>query len=105
MISIADFRKFALSLPGTEELAHFDMPSFRVKKKIFATYHEKEHKAMLKLSPVSQSVFCAFDTNIFYPVPGGWGQKGATFVNLSAVPEDMFNDELETAYKELMSKK
>jgi predicted DNA-binding protein (MmcQ/YjbR family) len=30
-------REFALSLPGTSEEPHFDMSSFRVKGKIFAT--------------------------------------------------------------------
>jgi len=99
MIDIKTFRQLALSLPDTVELPHFDLTSFRVKKKIFATYHEKHNRAMLKLSLIDQSVFCAYDNTIFFPVPGGWGKKGATFVDLKKVRKDMFKDALTTAYK------
>ncbi len=66
---------------------------------------EKENKAMLKLSLVSQSVFCSYDHSIFYPVPGGWGKQGATFVDLGKVRKDMFKDALTTAYNETVTKK
>ena len=105
MVTIEAFRKLALSLPDVEELPHFQLASFRIKKKIFATLWEKENKAMLKLSLVSQSVFCSYDTSIFYPVPGGWGKQGATFVNLGKVRKDMFKDALTTAYNEVMTRK
>ena len=105
MVSIDSFRKLALSFPDAEEQPHFEIPSFRVKKKIFATLWEKENKAMLKLSEISQSVFCAYDSSVFYPVPGDWGKRGATFVNLGKVRKDMFKDALTTAYTELTSKK
>jgi hypothetical protein len=98
MIDIATFRQMALSLPDTVELPHFDLTSFRVNKKIFATFHAKHNRAMLKLSLVDQSVFCAYDSTIFFPVPGGWGKKGATFVELKKVRKDMFRDALKTAY-------
>lgn len=71
MISIETFRRMALSFPEAEEQPHFDRPSFQVKKKIFATLWIEERRAVLKLSPVDQSVFCDFDKAIFYPVKGG----------------------------------
>jgi hypothetical protein len=37
MVKLADARKIALSLPETTEEPHFDISSFRVRKKIFAT--------------------------------------------------------------------
>jgi hypothetical protein len=95
----------ALSFPDSEEQPHFHISSFRFKKKIFATMWEKENKAMLKLSLISQSVFCSCDSLIFYPVPGGWGKQGATFVNLGKVRKDMFKDALTTAYREVSAKK
>ena len=104
MVSIETFRKTALSFPDVEEHPHFHIPSFRIKKKIFATLWEKENKAMLKLSLVSQSVFCSYNSSIFYPVPGGWGKQGATFVNLGKVRKDMFKDALSTAYNEVATK-
>jgi len=105
VISIDHYRKLALSFPDVEEQPHFNIPSFRVRKKIFTTLWEKENKAMLKLSLISQSVFCSYDTSIFYPVPGGWGKQGATFVNLGKVRKDMFKDALTVAYNEASAKK
>src|SRR5450432_2662597 len=105
MVTKDEFRKWALALPGTEEQPHFHLASFRVKDKIFATLWEKENRAMLKLSVVSQSVFCAFDKIIFFPVPGAWGAKGATFVDLGKVKKAMFKDALQIAYKELTGKR
>jgi len=99
------YRHLALSFHGVEEVPHFDHPSFRYKGKIFATLWEKENRAMLKLTPGDQSVFCGYDKQTFFPVPGSWGKKGATFVELSSVREDMFLDALATAYDGVSSKK
>ena len=105
MVDIETFRKLALSLPGAEELPHFHLASFRIKRKIFATLWEKENKAMLKLSLIDQSVFCSYDTTTFSPVPGGWGTKGATFVELGKVKKRMLKDALALAYNGVFTKK
>ncbi len=52
----------------------------------------------LKLRPEDQSVFCSFDKEVIYPVPGGWGRMGFTFVNLKKVRKTMFKDALTVAY-------
>lgn len=36
MTTVADVKKFAMSLPGVTEVDHFGRPSFRTKKRIFA---------------------------------------------------------------------
>lgn len=105
MVTQDTFREMALSFPGTEEQPHFHLPSFRVKKKIFATLWEKENRAMIKLSLVSQSVFCSYDPSIFFPVPGGWGRQGATFADLGKVPKKICKEALTTAYNEAIAKK
>lgn len=105
MVSIAQFRQLALALPQATELPHFEITSFRFNKKIFATLWEKENKAMLKLSLVDQSVFCAFDKTVFYPVPNKWGKQGATFVELKKVRKDMLTDALNCAYEGVTKKK
>lgn len=99
MVSIATARKLALSLPEAEEHSHFHLPDFRVKKKIFASLHEDKNLVMVRLSVIDQSVFCAIDPTIIYPVPGGWGRKGATFVNLKIVKKEILMDALTTAWK------
>ena len=98
MVSIATVRELALSFPETDEHPHFDRKAFRVKKKIFATLDEKEKRVMVKLSLEDQSVFCSFDKSVIYPVPGSWGLKGATYIDLGKVKKPMFNDALTVAY-------
>lgn len=101
----------ALSLPGTIELPHFDRASFRVNlpgrqtgKKIFATLDEKNKIAVLMFSPLEQSVFCAFDKTIIYPVPGGWGKQGSTIFELGKIKKAMLKDALKVAYDKIVTK-
>ena len=97
MATIDQFRKIALSFPEAEELPHFDKSSFRIKNKIFATLDEKLGIGMVSLSPIDQSVFCAFDKMLMYPVPGKWGLKGYTNINLKQIKLSMLTDALQTA--------
>jgi len=99
MITIEQARKMALGLPETREKAHFHLAGFWVKKKIFATIHADKNYVMVKLSAIDQSVFCAYDKEVIFPVPGGWGKHGATFINLKKVRKSMFLDALTTAWK------
>jgi hypothetical protein len=99
VITISEARKLALALPEVEEKSHFNQPDFRVKGKIFAVLHAKRNEVMVKLSLIDQSVFCAIDKNVIYPVPGGWGRKGATLINLKKVKRSIFLDALITAWK------
>ena len=99
MVTIEQARKMAVALPETEEKPHFHLTSFRVKNKIFATIHADKNYMMLKLSPIDQSVFCSYNKEVIFPVPGGWGNKGATFVNLKKVRKSMLLDALATAWK------
>jgi hypothetical protein len=98
MVTIETFKTLALSFPETVELPHFDLTSFRVKKKIFATLSEEKQRAMLKLSLPDQSVFCSFDKTVIYPVPGAWGKKGCTYFELKKIKKEMLNDALTQAY-------
>ncbi|MDZ4807843.1 MAG: MmcQ/YjbR family DNA-binding protein [Bacteroidota bacterium] len=103
MVSIETVRKMVLSFPETDEHPNpiaigFERRAFRVMKKIFATLSEKDFTVSLKLSLHDQSGFCAFDKSVIYPVPGGWGRMGFTFVNLKKVKKTMFKDALTVAY-------
>jgi hypothetical protein len=99
MVTIEQAKKVALALPETEEKPHFHLTSFRVKNKIFATIHADKNYVMVKLTPIDQSVFCSYDKEVIFPVPGGWGKKGATFINLKKVKKSMLIDALTTAWK------
>lgn len=97
MVTAETFRQLALAFPDTSEQPHFDKQAFKVKK-IFATLDLKINRACLMLSEIDQSVFCAFDKDVIYPVPNKWGKKGATYVELKAVRKDMLKDALHQAY-------
>lgn len=105
MVSIETFRKLTLSFPETTEEPHFEKTSFRVKKKIFATYDEKNKRACLKLSEIDQDVFASTDRTIIYPVDNKWGKQGWTNIELTKVKKDLFIDALTTAYCEVAPKK
>lgn len=105
MISVDAARQLALALPEVVESSHMGTPDFRVSKKIFATIHTEKKLMMVKLTLLDQSVFCAFDKEIIYPVPGGWGRHGATFLNLRKIKKSMLVDALTTAWKTVAARK
>ena len=60
---------------------------------------------MVKLSAIDQSVFCAHDKTIIYPVYGHWGLQGATHIELKKVRVSVFKDALTTSYCNVAPKK
>jgi uncharacterized protein YdeI (YjbR/CyaY-like superfamily) len=98
MVSGNTFRKLALSFPSAYEEPHFEKASFRVNKKIFATMPPDGKLAVLMLPIIEQSVFCAIDQSIIYPVPGTWGKNGATIFELTGLKADLVKDALSKAY-------
>lgn len=103
MISIKAFKIIALSFPDVIEQPHFEKSSFRVKKKIFATLSTEHHRACVKLSEIDQSVYCAFDKNIIYPVDNKWGKQGWTLIELKKIRKNMLKDLLKSSYNILSS--
>jgi hypothetical protein len=98
MVSIQKFRLLAMSFPEATEEPHFEKTSFRVNKKIFATYDEKLNRACVKLAAIEQDVFCAADKSIIFPVNNKWGKQGWTLIELNKVPIAVFKDVLTAAY-------
>ena len=79
-----DFRRIALALPEVLESAHHGHPDFRIRNRVFATLGwPDEDWGMVKLRPDEQEVLTAAAPEVFEPVPGGWGRKGATQVRLA----------------------
>ena len=98
MVKIQTFRALALSFPEVNEEPHFEKTSFRVRKKIFATYDEKQNRACLKLSESEQDIFSIASKGIIYPVPNKWGKQGWTFVDFEKVDPVLFEEALRSAY-------
>lgn len=105
MVTIDKLRELALSFPEVTEEPHFEKTSFRVNKKIFATYDSRENRACLKLSETDQYIFSAADKGVIYPVPNKWGKQGATFVDMKNVKLKLFTDALTKSYCQVAPKK
>jgi hypothetical protein len=96
----ADFRRIALRMPDATEGAHFGNADFRVGGKIFATLSlEKQGFGVLLLSPEQQAGMVQDESEIFSPVPGGWGRNGSTRVSLAKVTPDILAAALKTAWQ------
>jgi hypothetical protein len=99
-MTAADFRRLALSLPGSEEGSHMGSPDFRVGGRIFATLaSESQGYGNLMLTPDLQAEFVLEQPDVFLPVPGGWGRNGATHIRLAQANEDLLAGALRTAWK------
>ena len=105
MVTINKLREIAFSFPEVTEESHFEKTSFRVKKKIFATYDATVNRTCIKLSDVDQDIFSAADQTIIYPVDNKWGKKGWTFIEMKKVNTRLFKAALTQAYCEVAPKK
>ncbi|HKQ50540.1 MAG TPA: MmcQ/YjbR family DNA-binding protein [Phycisphaerae bacterium] len=105
-MTIAQFRRLALSLPEAEERAHMGHPDFRVKEKIFATLFPRDKRTwgVLKLKPDQQRVLVKAHSDVFQPVPGGWGRQGATQVRLERARVPILRDAMITAWRNVAPK-
>lgn len=99
------FRSFSLSFPETTEAPHFEKTSFRVRKKIFATYDSRTEFACLKLSEKDQDLFCLFDSKLIFPVQNKWGKQGWTFAKIGDLDEELIKDLLCAAYNQVAPEK
>lgn len=104
MVKTEEFRNLTLSFPETQELAHFEKTSFRVKNKIFATLTPEQNRACIKLSNNDQYAFCAFDETVIFPVNNKWGLQRWTLVDLNKVKLKVLKQAVSAAYNEVASK-
>jgi hypothetical protein len=100
LMTIADFRRIALSLPGAEEGSHMGAVDFRVGGRIFATLASaKQGYGNLMLTPEMQADFVREQPDVFLPIAGGWGKMGATHIRLACANEDVLEGALRAAWK------
>lgn len=95
-----EFRSIALSQTGAVEQSHTGHPDFRAGGKIFATLgYPDDSRAMVKLDPEEQRVFVHRAPEVFRPVPGTWGLRGATHVILAHAEADLVAEAVRSAFK------
>jgi hypothetical protein len=91
-----DFRRIALSLPGTEELNGLGYPNFRTGRKSFATIEDS--KAVIRLTRDQQATFVAAAPDVFVPLSSGWGRLGTTVIRLDVADAATVQDAIATAW-------
>jgi hypothetical protein len=97
-MTINEFRKMALEIPGAIEQSHMNHPDFRVGGKIFATLGAPDKNwGMVKLTPEQQRAFIEKAPGVFKPCSGAWGRQGATNVYLAVAKADIVRRALGTA--------
>jgi hypothetical protein len=86
-LKISLIRKLALALPGTEERPHFDLWSFRVGGKIFATVPPEEDELRVFVAEDLREEWVAADPRTFARL--SWGAKvvGLRIALATAEPE------------------
>jgi hypothetical protein len=104
-MTAADFRRIALSMEGVEEYFHAGLPAFRVTGRKFASLaSQAEGYGNLMLTLEQQAAFIDEASEVFLPIPGGWGRMGHTHIRLAAVSEEILTGALRTAWKLRMDK-
>jgi len=104
-VTADDFRKLALRMPEATESAHMGHPDFRVRNRIFATLSRSdEDLGMVQLTPEQQREFVGQRPEIFVPVKGGWGVKGATHVRLAKADAESAGAALTAAWRNVSAK-
>ncbi|HEV7319467.1 MAG TPA: MmcQ/YjbR family DNA-binding protein [Ensifer sp.] len=98
-----EIEKLALSLPGTEENAHFGTRDFRVGKRIFMTLPEAG-RAVFKFTPDQQRMLLEMEPGVCAAVPGGWGDRGWTSLYFVEADEDLVRQSMETAWRNVAPK-
>ncbi len=84
----------------------YNHPDFRVAGKIFATlaYLDKAW-AMVKLTREQQHYFSKDEPEVFLPVNGAWGRRGATHVNLKAARKNTLRKAIQAARRNAAPKR
>jgi len=91
-------RAFALSLPGASEEPHFDMSSFRVNGKIFATVPPGEEYLHVFVDETEAEASVAEDPAAFAPLLWGKRPRGLR-INLAAADDARLAELIEESWR------
>ena len=97
-IDLALVRQFALALPGANEEPHFDMTSFRVRGKIFATATPDEVHLHVFVDEPEVSASVGENPAAFEPLL--WGRKvRGVRVSLPGAPAERVRELIEESWR------
>jgi hypothetical protein len=106
-VTVAEMRALALALPEAVEIETWGHPTFRVRKKMFASCASDdtpEPTATFKATLQEQAELLAEDPDV-YAIPGYVGHAGWVQVRLSAVTPDVLREHLIDAWRRTAPKR
>ncbi|MBX9930449.1 MAG: MmcQ/YjbR family DNA-binding protein [Methylobacterium sp.] len=98
---VQEVRALALSLPEVSEGAHQGRPDFRLGGRIFATLWVEEERIVVRLSDADRTALDDVAPGMLEPVPGAWGRRGWTSVDLFDIDEEAMRGILLAAWRRL----
>jgi hypothetical protein len=104
MTDLASARRFALGLPGAGEEPHFDMSSFRVNGKIFATVPPDGSYLHVFVGEDEIAACVAEDPHAFEPLLWGQQVRGLRIL-LAAAADDRVAELLEESWRRKATKR
>lgn len=97
MVPATRFCALVLALDGVSEQDHFERKAWRVKR-IFASLPPDGLTANLLLTPPQQRLRVELHPGVLYPIPGGFGARGWTTIELTRAGEDLVSALLADAH-------
>lgn len=94
-----DVQALAPMLPEVVAGAHMGNPDFRIGGRVFATLWVEEDRVVLRLDPAHQAVLVEAEPDLFAPVPGAWGRRGWTNLDLPDCDEETLRGALLAAWR------
>lgn len=103
-MNLDDARRLALSLPGTREAPHFDLTSFRIGTKVFATAPPDGDHVRVFVDEDEVRACVEEDPEVFGELRWG-GRIAAVRVALGAVEPDRLAELLEESWRRKATKR
>ncbi len=99
-----DIRKFALSLPNTEEGTSYGTLAFKVNNKLFLRWREEGHSILLWVESLAEKdALLASDTKKFWTTPHYDGYP-TVLVRFGKVKKTELEDSIEHSYRQRANK-
>jgi hypothetical protein len=105
MVTPDDVRRVALSLPETEERLTWDIPTFRVRNKIFVSMSQDESSMGFKFPREERTEMIAAEPSKFFVIDGHDDTFNWLRVRLSSIDEDELREIIVDAWRQTAPKR